>query len=57
MNQKEKIKLHNATAEAINNYRNWNIRKLMSSPASLHVMMDRLKVEGEFMIRQLVSMQ
>lgn len=43
MTQAEKIALHNATQAAINRYRTRTLRRLMASPASLHVMMQALK--------------
>ena len=42
ISQSERIKLHNATEDAIQHFRTWIVRKLIHSPASLHVMMAEL---------------
>ena len=42
ISQSEKIKLHNATEDAIQHFRTWIVRRLIHSPASLHVMMQEL---------------
>lgn len=42
ISQSERIKLHNATEDAIQHFRTWIVRKLMHSPASLHVMIAEL---------------